>query len=202
MNQQSNLSKVFIFILIVVGAVFVGIKIGTSSISQPAVQSQTVPSPTDQTPAQSDWQTFENKQYNISFKYPPSWSVNPSSQIFENGDLVTVQFIGQTQTGQTELYDGARFVVMIPQPISQDLNYWVNTKHSSTVSGSAPQISDTSISGMSFKKAYVCGLGCFTYYYTVVGKQVYGIMVSADGPQKVQLEAIIDQILNTLVLPK
>lgn len=199
---KKNLSKVVIFILIIAGAVFVGIKIGTSSTSTPAVQPQIIPSPTDETQAQSNWQMFENKQYNISFKYPPSWSVNPSSQMFENGDLVAVQFIGQTQTAQTELYDGARFVVMVPQPTSQDLNSWVNSKHATNVSGAAPQISDTSINDMSFKKVYECGLGCFTYYYTVIGGQVYGIMASADGLQKVQLEATIDQILNTLVLPK
>lgn len=185
---------VFIFILVILGAVFVGIRIGA-----PSVQPQ--PPSSDNTAAtQSDWKTFENKQYNISFKYPPSWSVNPSSQAFENGDLVTVQFTGATQQGQTEFYDGARFVVMVPQATSLDLNSWVNSKHSSNVSGTPAQISNTTINGVSFKKVYECGLGCFTYYYMVVKGRVYGVMASAEGPQKAELEATIDQILKTLVL--
>lgn len=190
----------FALILLIVGVLLLIRDRGFSGGAS-RVQLQS-PSPDATASIQSNWQTFENKQYKISFKYPPLWSVSPSSQIFENGDLVAVQFIGQTQTAQTELYDGARFVVMIPQPTSQDLNSWVNSKHTTSVSGTPPQISDTSINGMSFRKVYECGLGCFTYYYTVVGRQVYGIMVSADGPQKVELEATIDQMLNTLVLPK
>lgn len=195
-----NWIMVFILILVILGAVFVGIKIGTSSTQAPSVQTQSATPSVDQTAAQPDWKTFENKQYNISFKYPPSWSVITSSQIFENGDLVTVQFVGKTQTGQTDLYDGARFVVMVPQATSLDLNSWVNSKHSSNVSGTPAQISNTTINGVSFIKVYECGLGCFTYYYTVIRGQVYGIMVSAQGPQKAELEAAIEQILKTLVL--
>ena len=202
MNQLNrNLVIVFIFILII-GAVFVGIKIGTPATPSTSVQPQSPAPSAGQTAEQLDWKAYENKQYNVSFKYPPSWSVIPSTQAFENGDLVTVQFIGKTQQQNTELYDGARFVVMIPQPTNLDLNSWVNTKHGTTVSGTPPQISDMEINGVPFKKVYECGLGCFTYYYTVTGRQVYGISVFADGPQKVELEATIDQILKTTVLPK
>src|SRR3990167_456246 len=190
-----NLGVVFIFVLIILGVVFIGTKIST-----PSVQPQQPTSP-DTTSTQSGWKTFENNRYNISFKYPPSWSINPSSQVFENGDLVAVQFIGQTQTDQTELYDGARFIVMVPQQTSLNLNSWVNNRHGSNVSGTPAQISSTDINGVSFKKVYECGLGCFTYYYTVVRGQAYGVMVGAAGPQQVELDATIEEILQTLVLP-
>jgi len=196
-SMNRNLGVVFILVLIILGAVIIGTKIGTLT---PSVQPQQPTSP-DTTSTQSDWQTFENNTYNISFKYPPSWSVNPSSQVFENGDLVAVQLIGQTQKQNTELYDGARFIVMVPQQTSLNLNSWVNNRHGSNVSGTPPQISSRVINGVSFTKVYECGLGCFTYYYTVIRGQVYGVMVSAAGPQQVELDAAIEEILQTLVLP-
>ena len=196
-SVNRTLGIVFILTLIILGAVFVGIKIGAL---KPSVQPQQPASP-DTTSIQSGWQTFENSTYNISFKYPPSWSINPSSQVFENGDLVAVQFIGQTQKQNTELYDGARFIVMVPQQTSLDLNSWVNNRHGSNVSGTPPQISSRVINGVSLTKVYECGLGCFTYYYTVVRGQVYGVMVSAAGPQQVELDATIEEILQTLVFP-
>ena len=187
MSKQDNLTfsvnrtlgLVFLFALIILVAVFIGTKISTLTTS---VQPQQPASP-EATSVQSGWQTYENNTYNISFKYPPSWSINPSSQVFENGDLVAVQFIGQTQKQNT------------------DLNSWVNSKHSSNVSGTPAQISSTDINGVSFKKVYECGLGCFTYYYTVVRGQAYGVMVGAAGPQQVELDATIEDIIQTLVLP-
>jgi len=209
MGQKNNLTFsvnrnwviVFALILLIAGvALLVEGKRGSLKPS-PAAQSEVFASPVSQT-IPSNWKTFENKKYNISFKYPPSWSVIPSTQVFENGDVVAVQYTGKTQRQNTELYDGARFVVMVPQSTNLDLNSWVNSKHSLNVNGTPPQISNTEINGMSFKKVYECGLGCFTYYYTVIRGQVYGISVFADGPQKVELEETIEQTLKTLVLPR
>ena len=149
------------------------------------------------TPAQSDWTTFENEQYDISFDYPSSWTVQASTQIFENGDVVTVQYTGEKQQANTEFYDGARFTVMVPVPTPLDLDSWVNTKFTAN-----DQISDVNINGVAFKKVYTCGLGCSTYYHTVINGQVYGIKVFAEGLQKAELEATIAQILKTLVLPQ
>src|SRR3989344_2406269 len=132
-----NLGVVFIFVLIILEAVFIGTKISTLTTSDQPQQ----PASPEATSVQSGWQSLENSTYNISFKYPPSWSVNPNSQVFENGDLVAVQFIGKTQKQNTELYDGARFIVMVPQQTSLDLNSWVNNRHGSNVSGTPPQIS-------------------------------------------------------------
>jgi len=206
MGQKDNLTfsinrnwlVIFALILLIVAVALLLTGNKGSLTPAPSVQPKT----TDTTAAQSDWKTFENKQYNISFKYPPLWSINPASQFFENGDLVAVQFTGKTQQQNTEFYDGARFVVMVPLSTNLDLNSWVNSKHGTSVSGTPPQISDTTINGVSFKKVYECGLGCFTYYYTVRGEQVYGILVSTAGAQQVELDTTIDQILKTLVLPK
>ena len=197
--MNRNAIIVIALILLIVGVALILTKNNALLTSTPPVQS---PSPAAAAVSQQDWKTFENKQYNISFKYPPSWSVNPATQIFENRDLVAVQFTGKTQQQNTEFYDGARFVVMVPLSTNLDLNSWVNSKHGTSVSGTPPQISDTTINGVSFKKVYECGLGCFTYYYTVRGGQVYGILVSTAGAQQVELDATIDQILKTLVLPK
>ena len=197
--MNRNAIIVIALILLIVGVALILTKNNALLTSTPPVQS---PSPAAAAVSQQDWKTFENKQYNISFKYPPSWSVNPATQIFENRDLVAVQFTGKTQQQNTEFYDGARFVVMVPLSTNLDLNSWVNSKHGTSVSGTPPQISDTTINGVSFKKVYECGLGCFTYYYTVRGEQVYGILVSTAGAQQVELDTTIDQILKTLVLPK
>src|SRR3990172_66908 len=106
MAKQENLTFtvnrtlviVFLFVLLILGAVIIGTKIGT-----PSVQPQQPASP-DTTSVKSGWQTYENNTYNISFKYPPSWSINPSSQVFENGDLVAVQFICKKQKDKKEFF--------------------------------------------------------------------------------------------------
>ena len=197
--MNRNAIIVIALILLIVGVALILTQKNALSPSTPPVAS---PSPAAAQVSQQDWQLFENKQYNISFRYPPTWSVNPTTQIFENGDLVAVQFTGATQKEQTEFYDGARFVVMIPQATTLDLNSWVNSKHSSNVSGTPPQFSDTVINGVTFRKVYECGLGCFTYYYTVADGKVFGVVVSAAGSQEVELNATLSEILKTLVLPQ
>ncbi|MBI2034577.1 MAG: FecR domain-containing protein, partial [Candidatus Levybacteria bacterium] len=122
------------------------------------------------TTTQSGWTTFKDEQSGISFDYPPSWSVSQVSQVFENGDLVAVQLLGPSQQENTEFYDGGRFIVMTPVPTDLDLDSWVNSKYTAN-----DQISDVTINGVAFKKVYTCGLGCFTFYYTVANGKVYGV---------------------------
>lgn len=197
--MNRNAIIVIALILLIVGVALILTQNKALSPSTPPVKS---PSPAAAAVSQQDWKSFENKQYNISFKYPPTWSINENTQLFENGDLVAVQFTGVTQKEQTEFYDGARFVVMIPQATNLDLNSWADSRHKANVAGPAPQFSDTTVNGVLFRKVYECALGCFTYYYTVSGGKVYGIVVSAAGPQEVELNATISEILKTLVLPQ
>lgn len=150
-----------------------------------------------QAPAKSNVKIFEDKEYGISFEYPASWSVNPSSQVFKSGDVVAVYFTGETQTENTEFYDGARFVVMVPEALAQDLESWVNSRYSAS-----DQVSDVRINGTLFKKVYTCGLGCSTYYHTASGGKIYGINTFAEGSKKAEYQAAIDQILQTLIFPK
>lgn len=151
---------------------------------------------------QLDWGRYVNDKYNVVLAYPLSWSVNTTTAIFENGDLITVEFIGQTQADKTELYDGARLVVMIPEDSKLDLAAWVANKHQGMSGETPPQVSDVQINGGAFKKVDECGLGCFSYYYTIVDEKVYGIMVSATDPKKAELEATLTKMLEKLELGK
>ena len=182
----------------IVVALIIGLLIGYlvyPSINPPAKQTT---QPQDlKTATQSGWATFSDDQYGISFDYPTDWSVNQSTQVFENGDLVAVQVLGETQKNNTEFYDGSRFIVMTPVPTDLDLGSWVNSKYTAN-----DQVSDVTINGVAFKKVYTCGLGCFTYYYTVINGQVYGINTLAEGSKKTEYQAALDQMLETLVLPQ
>lgn len=149
-----------------------------------------------------DWGRYVNTKHNIIFVYPLSWSVNTTTAVFENGDLVAVEFIGQTQADKTEFYDGARLVMMIPEETMLDLAAWVANKHQGMPGETPPQVTDVRINGRAFKKVDECGLGCFSYYYTVVDGKVYGIMLSAAGPQKAELETTLEQMLEKLELGK
>lgn len=151
---------------------------------------------------QLDWGRYVNDKYNVVLAYPLSWSVNTTTAIFEGGDLIAVEFIGSTQKDQTEFYDGARLVVMIPEETKLDLAAWVANKHQGMPGETPPQVTDVRINGRAFKKVDECGLGCFSYYYTVVDGKVYGIMLSAAGPQKAELEVIFEQMLEKLELGK
>ena len=182
--------------VIVIGALIIGLLFGY--IVYPFINSsekQTTQTQDSNTAIQADWTKFENKQYGISFEYPKSWSVEESTQVFENGDLVAVQLIGETQQNNTEFYDGGRFIVMTPVPTDLELDSWVNSKYTAN-----DQISDVTINGVVFKKVYTCGLGCHTYFHTVVNGQAYGINTFAEGSQKAELQAEIDQILQTFLL--
>ena len=143
---------------------------------------------------------YVNTKYQVVFPYPLTWSMNTKTGIFESGDLITVEFIGPTQKDQTEFYDGARFVVMIPGETDLDLSDWIAEKHQALPGENPPEVSDTQLNGRNFKKVYTCGLGCFTYYYAMIDGQVYGIMTSASGPQKGELEAALEQMLTKLEL--
>ena len=165
-------------------------------------QKQTTQTQDSKTAPQSDWTTFSDEQYGISFDYPKSWSVESSTQVFENGDVVAVQILGETQQAQTEFYDGARLVVMIPEATKLDLADWVASKHQGMPSENPPQVTDVQINGRAFKKVDECGLGCFSYYYTLVSGKVYGVMTSASGPQKIELETTLEQMLAKLELGK
>lgn len=149
------------------------------------------------TSTKTDVLTFQDDQYGVSFDYPSSWTIDETSQVFENGDIVMVQFTGDTQQPNTEFSDGARFVVMTPVPTDLDLDSWVNSQYSAN-----DQISEETINGIVYKKVYTCGLGCFTYYYTVINGQVFGINTFVESSQKAELEKDLSEMLSTLVLPK
>lgn len=146
---------------------------------------------------QEGWKVFEDKESGIAFEYPSDWTINRQSQVFEQGDLVDVRKLGETQREQTEFYNGGRFTVMVPVSTNDDVKTWVNSRTSA-----GDQVSDVTIQGVVFKKVYSCGLGCFTYYYAVMNGKVYGVNTFAEGPKKVEYQSAIDQMLNTLVLPK
>ncbi|QQG43191.1 MAG: hypothetical protein HYW45_03245 [Candidatus Daviesbacteria bacterium] len=149
---------------------------------------------------QLKWGRYVNTKYKIVFPYPLSWSMNTTTLIFEDGDLITVEFLGPTQKERAEFYDGARFTVMIPQKTDLDLSGWIAEKHKGLPGEKPPDVNDVQLNGRNFKKVYTCGLGCFTYYYTTIDGQVYGVMTFADGPQKTGLEAILKEMLAKLEL--
>lgn len=182
----------------IVAALVIGLLVGY--VVYPFInpsQKQTTQTQDSKTAPQSDWTTFSDEQYGISFDYPRSWSVESSTQVFENGDVVAVQILGETQQAQTDFYDGGRFVVMVPQATNLDLESWINSQYSPS-----DQISDVNINGVVFKKVYTCGLGCSTYYHTVINGQVYGVNTFAEGSQKAELEKALNQMLKTLSLPQ
>src|SRR3989344_2332469 len=112
---MSGRLKLGLLVLVVVVLVLVGIRI----TEQPKLQ---LPEEGkfDDYATQLKWGRYVNTKYQIVFPYPLSWSMNTTTSVFESGDLITVEFIGPTQTKQTELFDGARFVVMIPQKTDGD----------------------------------------------------------------------------------
>ena len=59
-------------------------------------------------------ETYTDPKYGIEFDYPADWEQNSGTQIFENGDIITVEKSGGSQKPQTDFYDGARFTVGVP----------------------------------------------------------------------------------------
>lgn len=146
---------------------------------------------------EGEWKTFSDSSAGISFKYPAGWTLRSNGQSFPNGDLFTLQAIGETQRPQTELHDGVIFAVMKPEVLGGDLQAWLKQRYeSSNESGRAPEYSRVTFGGVVYDKVYICGLGCFTYYHTVQNGKLYGFVVNATGPHEYSYMQTVDKIMS------
>lgn len=145
--------------------------------------------------------TYRNMTWGLTFKYPSDWPVRDGGQSFPDGDLVAFQITGQTQRPQTELYDGMVFAVMTPVKTDEDINRWAEKTYGTTSDvnpENPPQYSDVTFGGKTYRKVYVCGLGCFSYYHTDNDGNVYGFMFLAAGPDEAVYEAQALELLGSV----
>ncbi len=130
-------------------------------------------------PEATSYQVYQNPQYGFTIEYPQAWEVRKETQVFENGDAIAFGISGPTQKKQTELTDGAQVVVSKPFSINGDVAKWVKEQYDNT-----SEFSQSTINGHTYQRVYTCGLGCMTFYYTLVNDEVYGIAVFAQGPDQ------------------
>lgn len=157
-------------------------------------------SPTPEAKIPPGWLTYNDTSSGVSFAYPPDWQLNPDSHNFEEGDVISVWIWGDTQKEQTELYDGASLSVGKPVTTDLTLEEWVAEfiKSSSENSTSESDISENITLGSNQAlETTICGLGCFTYRFTLLNNQIYEVNYMAEGPKKTTYLSQIDQILSS-----
>ena len=147
------------------------------------------------------WVTYDNKIWGLTFRYPESWPVRDDGQSFENGDLLALQVVGQTQELQMELYDGVAFAVMNPVVTNQDLSEWTRETYGTTSEldpQSSPEYTEARFGGVRYEKVYVCGWGCFTYFHKKQNGKIYGFMLLAVGPDAPLYESTASEIMESI----
>ncbi|OGG03149.1 hypothetical protein A2W14_03535 [Candidatus Gottesmanbacteria bacterium RBG_16_37_8] len=153
-----------------------------------------------------NWLTYSDTDYGISFSYPPNWQLNPDSDsnAFEGGEIIDVKIWGETQTEDTELFDGASFTVGKPVTTSLPLDEWINTEflapQKDVFSQSPKIIRGVLLGGQEATEVYVCGFGCNTYRFAKVDEILYGIMYYIAGPNKSIYQSQIDQIISSIII--
>lgn len=129
--------------------------------------------------------SFSDEIEQISFSYPTNWQVRTDSQNFKEGDLFSIGIAGSTQTEGTEFFDGAFFSVMKPVKSAFLAEEWIEQNYSDEPVNSVPTVfSEETFGDKVFQKAYVCGLGCFSYYHIKENGKIYGVVYYSAGPDK------------------
>ena len=127
-------------------------------------------------------QTYIHSMSGVKFNYPVDWKTNVKTQIFENGDLITVEKLGPTQKPQTDFHDGARFTISLPIETNARLEDYLTDPN--------PMLKFTT---------FPLGVNTFAkvddYYYTKRSNQIYGLFLFAQGEDKDLNEAILQEIL-------
>lgn len=130
--------------------------------------------------SQSGYIVYEDPTYAFRIEYPQVWEIRKDTQVFQNGDAIAFRKKGPTQKEQTELTDGAQFVVSKPVVINTDLALWTQEQF-----GNQAEFVQVTLKDRTFEKVYSCSnLGCMTYYFTLVDGKVYGIAAFAEGTNK------------------
>lgn len=125
----------------------------------------------------TDYLVYQDPTYGFSIEYPLAWEVRKNTQVFENGDVVAFGISGSTQKEKTELTDGAQVVVSQPFSINTDITTWAKKYMNSQA-----EFSQNSINGRQYEKVSDCsGVGCMTYYFTLMDNKVYGVATFAGG---------------------
>ena len=144
------------------------------------------------------WKTFSDPAIGLSFKYPPYWTVREEGLSFQDGDLLVLQIWGQTQKTQTELYDGASFAVMKPIESPLEISDWVIQKYDQESPEEKPVYSEEKFGDKTYEKAYLCGLGCFSYYHIKENGKIYGFVYSSIGPDKISYDSDFNKIMESI----
>lgn len=130
--------------------------------------------------SQSGYIVYEDPTYAFRIEYPQVWEIRKDTQVFQNGDAIAFRKKGPTQKEQTELTDGAQFVVSKPFTINTDLSLWTKEQF-----GNSAKFSQNSIGILSFEVVDQCSnMNCMTYFFTLANDKVYGIATFAQGPDK------------------
>ncbi|OGG22404.1 hypothetical protein A3B48_01270 [Candidatus Gottesmanbacteria bacterium RIFCSPLOWO2_01_FULL_40_10] len=148
-----------------------------------------------------DFLTYTDTTYGITFAYPPDWQLNPDTQNFSAGDIISVQIWGKTQTEGTEFFDGAYFTIGIPLSTGLSLDDWLKSEFLSSSDESInqkPRITKGVALGVfDAVQVYLCNLGCFTYRFTKVEDRIYPVIYFSEGKDSKIYNSQIDQILSS-----
>lgn len=132
-------------------------------------------------------QTYKHSLYGVKFNYPSAWKANLDTQIFENGDLITMEKLGPTQKPQTDFYDGVRFTVGLPVETTANLENYI--------SGLDPEAKFVTvpIGDNTFVKTD-------DYYYIKRGNSVYPLFLFAEGEDEGQNQRVLQEMLASFSL--
>lgn len=161
--------------------------------------------PSAMLPPDQETREFVSEVYNFSFVYPADWEVRQGSEQFESGDVIMMYKYGPIQQGETEVYDGASIAFMKPVETDVPLETWMKEAYNTTSiprEGEPATLSSEKIGDITYQKANICGLGCFTYYHHKIGNRIYGFVTFVEGPTKEAFSQQLRQTIESISYPE
>lgn len=141
----------------------------------------------------ANWKTYAND--GISFQYPSDWKINSGTNIFKQGDVVSVytsvQYDAKVSV-QNFLFTAAK-----PEQTTLGLRDWIDQQNILVPypGNEAPRLSkDATLGGESAIRVDKCGEGCFSFVYSKHNDKIYAVAYPSSVPTLVK---IFDQILST-----
>ncbi|MDQ5900431.1 MAG: hypothetical protein QG600_9 [Patescibacteria group bacterium] len=197
-------------IVLILGAYLLNAKQASTTPSQlspsPSASSQQFLTVTpDMETLERGGSSYTHPQNLYTFLYPNNYKLDAP----EDGMITRIYMQGATQRGQTELYDGALFVVEAIDLKGQTLNDFVNERISVSTADGTSQIIEEKKStmlnvypGFTFKMR---GLGEATYLFLqkdTTSTSAIGITYSVFDPEMKNYQEDINAVLNSFEIHK
>jgi hypothetical protein len=179
--------------------------LSTPSVSQPSAIRQFIPSPPDVSTLRVGGSSYSDSAGVYTFLYPSDYSFDTQN----DGKYIRLVKRGETQKGQTELYDGVLIVFEVIDLHNQTLEQWVDSSLSNMQTSGTSEIAKPkeavllrTYPGFTYETKGFGSAATLIIQRTAQSPVAVQIVYSVNDPQNKNYIQEVDSILSTLELHK